>query len=147
MSTLGAYTKRKIRDNHLVFGFVNSVNSLYAACKLIIPKEIIFLCLKYYHIKCIWDKKNTSTFYTIDDYIIRKKETGFKSAFLSIIMDKGIYSFTFKILNIVELTSIDNGPEFAIWITKHSQPNHHLCQEKLQILTQCCANQKKLQKA
>eukprot|EP01084_Bolivina_argentea_P243996 408866_1 len=86
------------RDNLIVFGYINC----FLADCLLIPKEIIFVCLDFYHPIEEWNVRFTSSsFRMYDNGIIKKLDDGYRSAYLSVIVNnKGIHSWTFKILQL-----------------------------------------------
>ena len=87
-----------------VFGYIRQNQSLYFTSNnpyYIIPKLVIFLCIKFYY-QQLWNKKAIGSSMTISNdntVTIKAGSSESNSAFLTDIIDeKGIYHYKFKVI-------------------------------------------------
>ena len=92
------------RTKHLLYGFIHNTQTLLPTNNAYynIPDLIVHLCLMFYYIKECWDPIwciDIGNFIVNKNEITKKKSLmGYKSAFLSQIVSKGIHHWRFKII-------------------------------------------------
>eukprot|EP01084_Bolivina_argentea_P193674 332256_1 len=92
---------KKIKQ--LIFGYIHNMETLYS--KVVIPEEIVFICICYFGNGDEWDDKWIGPHMTLDIHthtVTQTKTSAYESAFLKTIVDSGYHEWTFKIEKFVE---------------------------------------------